>query len=137
MHPTSSGFIVRKRVQEHEARRGWVREHEARRGWATRTPAPEVGDNPSGLEGRTSSVAIDRGDEALPPCALCDAPTRREPNPFYGTALSVHRHVLVCTACATVGFEATPDRPESEEARCRPRRASLRTRMADWYRSLP
>jgi len=76
-------------------------------------------------------------DEALPPCTLCSAPTRREPNPFYGTALSVHRHVLVCTACATVGFAPAPDDDTPEEARRRPRRVGLRARVAGWYRALP
>lgn len=72
----------------------------------------------------------------LPLCTLCASPTRREINPFFGTALSVHRHVLVCTSCATVGFEPTPD-DAPEEARCRPRRAGLRARVAGWYRALP
>jgi hypothetical protein len=75
-------------------------------------------------------------DEALPPCTLCAAPTRREPNPFYGTALSVHRDVLVCTACGTVGFApAAADAPE--EARVRSHRVGLRARVAGWYRALP
>ena len=76
------------------------------------------------------------GDEALPPCTLCAAPTRREPNPFYGTALSVHRHVLVCTSCSTVGFApVVADAPE--EARRRSHPVGLRARVAGWYRALP
>ena len=82
-------------------------------------------------------MAIETGGEALPPCALCAAPTRREPNPFFGTALSVHPNVLVCTSCATVGFEPTAPRPDPEEARCRTRRPGLRARVAGWYRALP
>ena len=81
-------------------------------------------------------MATGTDDEALPPCVLCAAPTRREPNPFYGTALSVHRHVLVCGSCATVGFApVVHDTPE--EARRRPHRVGLRARVAGWYRALP
>jgi hypothetical protein len=72
----------------------------------------------------------------LPLCTLCAAPTRREPNPFYGTALSVHRHVLVCTSCATVGFAPVVD-DDPEEARVRSHRVGLRARVAGWYRALP
>ncbi|GAA4267572.1 hypothetical protein GCM10022256_31840 [Frondihabitans peucedani] len=53
--------------------------------------------------------------EAAPaarPCPACGSRTRKELNRFYGTALSVHRVLLVCTRCPWVGFEPTPPRIE-------------------------
>lgn len=43
-------------------------------------------------------------------CRICRADARLAPNPYFGTGLSVHSHIQVCTRCGAISFPPAPER---------------------------
>jgi hypothetical protein len=65
-----------------------------------------------------SMVSLERGGPVVDVvqelrCRICRAPARLAANPYFGTGLSVHRQIQVCTRCQAISF---PPRPERDEA---------------------
>jgi hypothetical protein len=48
-------------------------------------------------------------------CAACGETARLAPNPYFGTGLSVHRHVVTCSHCGALGFAPQSDPEPSTE----------------------
>jgi hypothetical protein len=47
-----------------------------------------------------------------PICESCGRPANSVANPYYGTSLAVHDHIVICPNCGHVQFEAKEaDRP--------------------------
>ncbi|ROS59120.1 hypothetical protein EDF38_1960 [Frigoribacterium sp. PhB160] len=68
------------------------------------TPRRHAGGGP-GSPGTPASEVV--------PCPTCGGPARLIANPYYGVGLSLHPHVLTCTACRTSIFVPRP-RPSRE-----------------------
>jgi len=63
-------------------------------------------------------------------CRICRQPARLAPNPYYGTGLSVHRQIQVCTRCSAISFPP-PEEPDETEAGAAPP-TGWRARLGAW-----
>ena len=84
-------------------------------------------DDPAGV-GATPRRGADGGHGSpgapaseVVPCPTCGGPARLIANPYHGVGLSLHPHVLTCTACRTSTFVPRPRPPREARGRVRRR----------------
>jgi hypothetical protein len=68
-----------------------------------------------GARRREATVDTQRMSENATTCASCGAGARLTTNPYYGTGLSVHAHVVTCTHCGRLGFPPRTEAPVADD----------------------
>jgi len=63
-------------------------------------------------------------------CRICRAPARLADNPYFGTGLSVHRQIQVCTRCQAISFPPRAEQDAAEAVTAPPR--GWRARLGAW-----
>ena len=72
------------------------------------------------------------GTDPSTPCPSCGKDARLAPNPYYGTGLSVHPHVVTCTHCGRLGFAPRPDSRPADDAETMPVDRGPWRRLTAW-----
>ncbi|KQO81851.1 MULTISPECIES: hypothetical protein [unclassified Frigoribacterium] len=66
------------------------------------------------------------------PCPSCGEDARLAANPYYGTGLSVHPHVVTCTHCGRLGFAPRADSGPADDAEATPAVRGPWRRLTAW-----
>ena len=65
-------------------------------------------------------------------CTGCGETARLAPNPYFGTGLSVHRHIVTCARCGTLGFAPRSELEPTTETGSTPVAVGPWRRLASW-----